>query len=158
FDFGDVDGEGAAVRLQHPLGVAYHAGRLYVADTYNHRIKTIEPETRRAATFLGDGTPGHVDGPGARFFEPGGLSIAAGTLYVADTNNHATRVADLATRGVSTLALRGLPAPAPTSADLSDVLLDIPRLTLPPGVVQPGGEGALLLDVRLPPGYKLAPT
>ena len=37
--------------------------------------------------------------------EPGGLSIAAGRLYVADTNNHVVHVVDLATRQVSTLVV-----------------------------------------------------
>ncbi|HHT9153914.1 MAG TPA: hypothetical protein ACFYEM_10380, partial [Candidatus Hypogeohydataceae bacterium YC40] len=43
FEFGDVDGQGNIVRLQHPLGVLFHEGLLYVADTYNHKIKLIEP-------------------------------------------------------------------------------------------------------------------
>jgi len=34
--------------------------------------------------------------------EPGGLSIAAGRLSIADTKNHAVRIVDLATRQVST--------------------------------------------------------
>jgi DNA-binding beta-propeller fold protein YncE len=159
FDFGDTDGEGDAARLQHPLGVAVHAGKLYVADTYNHKIKVIEPGPRKVTTLLGDGTPGHADGAAARFFEPGGLSVAGDRLYVADTNNHAVRVADLATGRVSTLALRGLAVPPPPAggADLADVLPEAPRLTLAPGAVQPGGDGALVLDVRLPAGHKLAP-
>ncbi|HVG18094.1 MAG TPA: thioredoxin-like domain-containing protein, partial [Blastocatellia bacterium] len=41
FDFGDRDGRGSQVRLQHPLGVVYHEGALYVADTYNNKIKRI---------------------------------------------------------------------------------------------------------------------
>ena len=36
FTFGDHDGIGSDAR-QHPLGVAYAAGALYVADTYNHK-------------------------------------------------------------------------------------------------------------------------
>ena len=43
----------------------------------------------------------------AQFHEPGGLSVAGGVLYIADTNNHAIRVADLASREVTTLELRG---------------------------------------------------
>src|SRR5580704_3536910 len=39
FAFGDVDGKGANARLQHPLGITYASGRLYVADSYNHKIK-----------------------------------------------------------------------------------------------------------------------
>ncbi|HEV8672821.1 MAG TPA: thioredoxin-like domain-containing protein [Methylomirabilota bacterium] len=157
FEFGDVDGHGGAVRLQHPLGVAFHAGKLYVADTYNHKVKVVEPGPGRVATFAGDGAPGHVDGKAARFFEPGGLSVAAGKLYVADTNNHAVRVADLATHQVTTLVLRGLTAPSVAATDLSDVLADTARPTLPAAAVRPGGDGALLLDIRLPAGYKLNP-
>ncbi len=42
FDFGDVDGSGQTVRLQHPLDVAWAEGKLYVADTYNNKIKVID--------------------------------------------------------------------------------------------------------------------
>ncbi len=108
FEFGDRDSIGDAVRLQHPLGVAYHNGRVYIADTYNHRIKTLDPTTRRVDTFAGNGRPGLQDGAAtaAQFYEPGGLTIAGNRLYVADTNNHAIRTIDLQTQVVSTLDLR----------------------------------------------------
>ena len=110
FVFGDVDGSDQQVRLQHPLGIAWFDGVLYVADTYNHKIKRVFPTTRSALTLLGIGESGHQDGPGgyAMFSEPSGLSIANGKLYIADTNNHAIRVADLQTNEVSTLELTGL--------------------------------------------------
>jgi hypothetical protein len=114
FEFGDVDGVGAAaVRLQHPLGITYQAGALYVADTYNHKIKRLDPVRAECRTLLGDGIAGRRDGVGtaSRFSEPSGVSIAAGRLYVADTNNHAIRVADLETGRVVTLELLGLGAP-----------------------------------------------
>jgi sugar lactone lactonase YvrE len=114
FDFGDRDGSGAAVRLQHPLGVAYHDGILYVADTYNNKIKQVIPATQTAVTFLGSGRAGLRDGAGekAQFYEPGGLCAAGGKLYIADTNNHAVRVADLETKQVTTLHIKGLPQAA----------------------------------------------
>ena len=110
FVFGDVDGTAKDVRLQHPQGVEYHDGVLYVADTYNNKIKRVYPKTRSSLTFLGTGEPGHRDGEGsqAQFHEPSGLSAAGGKLYIADTNNHAIRVADLETGVVSTLELRGV--------------------------------------------------
>ena len=110
FEFGDVDGIGDAVRLQHPIGIELHDGVLYVADTYNNKIKRIYPATRGATSFLGIGTPGHEDGAGAfaQFHEPAGLSVARNKLYIADTNNHAIRVADLETLEVSTLEIEGL--------------------------------------------------
>ena len=114
FEFGDRDGEGPEnVRLQHPLGVAWHDGTLYVADTYNHKIKRLDPRTAACRTFLGTGEAGHRDGPPtvARLSEPSGLSIAVGRLYVADTNNHAVRVAELKSGEVETLTLSGLAPP-----------------------------------------------
>ncbi len=110
FEFGDVDGIGDEVRLQHPIGIEWHDGALYIADTYNNKIKRIYPTTRGASSYLGIGTPGHEDGAGvfAQFHEPAGLSAARGKLYIADTNNHAIRVADLKTQEVSTLEIAGL--------------------------------------------------
>jgi hypothetical protein len=108
FDFGDVDGTGSTVRLQHPVGIAHHDGVLYVADTYNHKIKRVYPKTRTATTFLGTGKPGFKDGETAQFNEPSGVSVAGGKLYIADTNNSLIRVADLKTRQVTTFELKGL--------------------------------------------------
>ena len=114
FDFGDRDDTGDAARLQHPLGVAVYDGRVIIADTYNHKIKMLDPRTRRVWTIAGTGVPGHSDGGGSRaqFHEPGGVSVADFTLFVADTNNHAVRTIDLRSFVVSTLALEGLAPPA----------------------------------------------
>ncbi len=108
FEYGDRDGVGPEARLQHPLGVLYHDGLLYVADTYNNKIKRIGPATRRCETFLGTGRSGTADGPPERaeFNEPGGLTYANGKLYIADTNNHLIRVYDFGTQQVSTLRVK----------------------------------------------------
>ena len=106
FKFGDVDGKGLAVRLQHPLGVVYHDGALYVADTYNNKIKRVTLDDQRAETFLGTGKPGREDGDTPTFDEPGGITYARGKLYIADTNNSLIRVADLETRRVETLEIK----------------------------------------------------
>jgi DNA-binding beta-propeller fold protein YncE len=112
FDFGDIDGGPETARLQHPLGVVRDpsSGIIYVADTYNNRIKRLDPTTGRIESWLGDSQPGHEDGHGlaARFFEPAGLSLGDGALWIADTNNHAIRRADLATGVVTTVAVEGL--------------------------------------------------
>ena len=102
FEFGDKNGTGREVRLQHALGVIFHKGKLYVADTYNSKIKLIDPKERSCTTFLGDDT--------GTFDEPGGLSIAGNKIYVADTNAHRIRVVDLETRAVSTLDIQGVEA------------------------------------------------
>ena len=110
FDYGDVDGVGNEVRLQHPLGVAYLDGKLYVADSYNHKIKEIEPATRTCRTFAGTGAAGlrNAARHAAQFHEPGGLSATSTALFVADTNNHAIRRIDLLTKLVSTVEVKGL--------------------------------------------------
>lgn len=109
FEFGDVDGAGDEVRLQHPLGLGAVTGGLLIADTYNHRLKRLQPEARTAASWAGSGVPGYRDGAPteAQFCEPSGLSAAKGTVFVADTNNHIVRVVDEAMGAVSTLALIG---------------------------------------------------
>jgi DNA-binding beta-propeller fold protein YncE len=113
FEFGDRDGRGDSVRLQHPLGIAVHNGGVFIADTYNHKIKLLEPSTGKVSTFAGTGEPGSADGPAnrAQFHEPGGIAIAGDTLFVADTNNHAIRKIDLRASIVSTLRIEGLAPP-----------------------------------------------
>lgn len=88
------DGKGAGARFNGPLAVAVAAdGAVYVADSYNDRIRRIAPDGT-VTTVAGDGVPGMADGPGAqaRFDTPGGLAITAGgELLVADTANDAIR-------------------------------------------------------------------
>ncbi len=111
FQFGDVDGLGDLARFQHPLGVAWYEGAIYVADTYNHKIRKLDPESRRVTSVFGDGRPGKEESEPPRFYEPGGLSVAGNRIYVADTNNHAIRVADLTSEAVSTLTIKELCPP-----------------------------------------------
>jgi hypothetical protein len=110
FEFGDVDGVGADVRLQHPTGLTFGAGLVYIADSYNHKIKTLDPTTGRVETLIGTGRPGMMDGPfsQAELFEPQGVILHQDRLYIADTNNHRIRVADLADQKLHTLAFSGL--------------------------------------------------
>ncbi len=107
FVFGDVDGKLQDARLQHPLAVLWHAGKLYVADSYNHKIKVIDLAGKTIKTFAGSGTAGLVEGKSARFSEPSGLAILDQTIYVADTNNGAIRTINLSTKVVSTLKIKG---------------------------------------------------
>lgn len=156
FEFGDVDGTGAGARFQHPLGLAYHDGRLFVADTYNHKIKTVDVATGEAKTWLGSGKRGDsVDPP--EFAEPGGLSVAAGKLYIADTNNHAVKVADLETRKVTALQIEGLTPPAaPDSAEANPDETDpAAAVKVEPQRVAPGEALRLEFSFKLPEGYKL---
>ena len=107
FDFGDVDGVGEQTLLQHVQAVCYVDGTVYLADTYNNRIKVLNPQTCEVRAFAGTGEAGLKDGTltEAQFNEPAGLSAANGKLYVADTNNNAIRVIDLVEERVETLTV-----------------------------------------------------
>ena len=96
FDFGDKDGFGDNVRLQHPLHVSYADGILYVADTYNGKIKRVDPKQRTSRSFIGG--KGELN-------EPGGISIAGDRIYIADTNDHVVKVASLGTGKLEELPL-----------------------------------------------------
>jgi DNA-binding beta-propeller fold protein YncE len=107
FDYGDRDGVGQAVRLQHPAGVAYADGQVYIADSYNHKIKVLDPSTGEVHTLIGSGEAGCKDGAfnEAALYQPEGLAVQAGRIYIADTNNHVIRTGDLKSQRLATLTL-----------------------------------------------------
>ncbi|MCB9450358.1 MAG: redoxin domain-containing protein [Anaerolineaceae bacterium] len=160
FSFGDVDGVFGVSQLQHALGVTGGAdGLLYVADTYNSKIKVLDPAERRITTLFGlSGNGGYRDGgtDEAQFDEPGGLSYANGKLYVADTNNQVIRVIDLETNTVSTvtfpnpeaLLVDGEAAVVAANSALGE------QVTLPAQTIAVG-DGGIVLNILLPEGYQL---
>jgi DNA-binding beta-propeller fold protein YncE len=99
FDFGDRDGSADQVLLQHPMDVAVGKEVLYVADTYNNKIKEIAFGSMETRTVLGDGSRGVMH-------EPGGIAAHGGRVYIADTNNHRILIGDPATGTLSELPLR----------------------------------------------------
>ncbi len=151
FEFGDRDGRGPAVRLQHCLGVAYGDGHLYIADSYNNKIKVCTPRTQTVRSLVGSHKPGESDDP-PHFYEPGGLSVAGSSLYVADTNNHKIRVVDLKTHAVKTLALAGLSPPRPVRRAPSFARAKVMNVQ---AFEAPAGDSIkIAVSVPLPKGYK----
>jgi thiol-disulfide isomerase/thioredoxin len=129
FTYGDQDGAFSEALLQHPLGVTWWNQGLLVADTYNHKIKLIDPKRRTVTTLGGDGTAGKTTQP-VRFYEPSGLSVAGQRLYIADTNNHLIRVMDLIPPyRVNALAIRGLKPPPPVVDEATAVPEATPAAT-----------------------------
>jgi DNA-binding beta-propeller fold protein YncE len=159
FEFGDVDGSGDDVRLQHPLGLISVGNKLLIADTYNHKIKELDPKQRRVTTFVGTGKPGQKDGTAPSFYEPAGLSVANGKLYIADTNNHAIRVVDLKTKETATLRINGLTPPAKSMEKIpSDFGPNSEDIKLPSQQLRADSSGVLVINVDLPAGYHLNPA
>ena len=104
FVFGDADGPVAKALLQHPLAVAYGAGRIYVADTYNSKIREIDLAAKTVSTLVG----GASAEAGAKLGEPAGLSLLGDQLFIADTNRHRICVFDLKSMELRTLEIEGL--------------------------------------------------
>ena len=111
FAFGDKDGAQDQARLQHPLGVIWVPSlkSVIVADTYNHRLKRLDPDNEEITQWVGSGKAGYRDGLSfqTQFSEPSGFALSPDEtlLYVADTNNHLVRIIDLKTLNSSTLKI-----------------------------------------------------
>ncbi|KAF0225340.1 MAG: NHL repeat-containing [Rhodospirillaceae bacterium] len=87
FDFGHKNGPLAEARLQHPLGVSCADGRLFVADSYNHAIRVVDPVSGLVSDL------GHLP---LDICEPAGIATdGANRLLVSDTNNHRIIEVDL---------------------------------------------------------------
>lgn len=158
FAFGDVDGIGAEARLQHPLGIVYHDGTLYVADSYNHRIKRVFLKTNETSTWIGNGKPGDsLDPPTVS--EPAGVTYANGNIYIADTNNHRICVANIQTGAMTLFEVQGLTPPKSTAAESSKGRVDRDKksIALPKHVVGPADTIAINVNLAWPEGYKLNP-
>jgi len=76
FDFGDVDGDVQDALLQHCVGVEVIDTSVYIADTYNGKIKVLDLSRGRVST-LTDGLS-----------EPNDVHFLAGQLWVTSTNSH----------------------------------------------------------------------
>ncbi len=76
FDFGDEDGTAQKAVLQHPVSVLYADNQVYIADTYNGKIKVLDLEKNRVKTII------------SGLNEPNDVLLIGNYLYISDTNNH----------------------------------------------------------------------
>jgi DNA-binding beta-propeller fold protein YncE len=86
--------------------------RIYLADTFNNRIRLIDLAAGTVSTIAGNGNRGFSGDGGpaieASFDRPRDLELGPdGRLYIADTDNHRIRVVDLGTGIISTVAGTG---------------------------------------------------
>lgn len=108
---GSADDTGAAARFSQPTGIAVSAdgSMLYIADTLNHTIRTVDPANNAVATLAGTaGSRGADNGTGAAasFNQPESVAVSpdGSTLYVADTLNHTIRMITISDKTVTTFA------------------------------------------------------
>ena len=142
FDFGDRDGRGDNARLQHPLGITGDGENLYFADTYNSKIKRLDPKTREVSTMFA----GNLN-------EPGGISFDNGALFVADTNNGQIKRFDLKTKTAKIIALTNLKPPV--------LIAPAPPIETPLAregktqILAPNASAKLVFEAKLPAGFHL---
>jgi sugar lactone lactonase YvrE len=124
------DGLATSATLSYPTSISVDvSGNIYIADTYNNRIRKVDHSSGFITTVAGNGTPAFSgdNGPAtsASLNYPTGVWVdALGNIYIADTVNRRIRKVD--TSGIiTTVAGNGTPAytgdggPA-TSASLYD--------------------------------------
>ncbi|KAK5850887.1 hypothetical protein PBY51_001724 [Eleginops maclovinus] len=167
FAFGDVDGKGVDAKLQHPLGVAWSPEQslLYVADSYNHKIKVVDPKAKQCSTLAGTGVAADTVGPEfstSCFNEPGGICVGDNgkILYVADTNNHQIKVLDLSSNTVSLFSIStdwtdSVPSKPAGPTRAPELPKSAARNEMPPVVVSAGQTLVMSLTLTLPEGTQL---
>lgn len=138
---GSVDGTGTAASFKSPYGVTVDvAGNVFVADYDNHTIRKITA-TGVVTALAGSGSIGSADGTGAgaNCSRPSGVAVdLAGTVYVADTNNHKIRKI-IVSRVVSALA-------GSTSSGLEDGTATAASFSYPYGVAVDSGGNVYVAD------------
>jgi thiol-disulfide isomerase/thioredoxin len=153
FEFGDIDGKGNDARLQHPIGLVYHDSGLFVADTYNHKIKWVDIAERTVTTWLGTGNRGLGLDP-AELSEPSDVAIAGERMLIADTNNHRILTVDLETKRAEEFVIGGLQPPAePEVSERSEPAVELVKVS--EQAIAPSDNLKVRLAFKLPEGFKL---
>ncbi|KMZ74500.1 NHL repeat-containing protein 2 [Zostera marina] len=163
FKFGDHDGIGYDALFQHPLGLFCDKdGGIYIADSYNHKIKKLDPLTKQVITLAGTGTAGFKNAEVllSQLSEPSGIvGVGTGKIFIADTNNNAIRYVDLNDKNpeLHTLELKGVPIPSPTAKSLRRLRR---RTSSDTQVIKSDDissmEGNIFLKIVVPEGYHLS--
>lgn len=154
FAYGDVDGKGVEAKLQHPMGVTSIGEAIYVADSYNSKIKVIQPSGKTYTVS----TISETDS--AKLNEPGGVCAApdGSSLYIADTNNHAIKILSLTDHSIREFPVLMVDEGDSSSQDLLNGNIET-GVEMEEVVVSVPSEGAeeitLQIKLNLPEGVSL---
>jgi sugar lactone lactonase YvrE/thiol-disulfide isomerase/thioredoxin len=142
FDFGLRDGPLGRARFQHPLGLAFQGGILWVSDTFNGAIRRVSLADGQVSTVV------------RGLEQPGGLTIVGGRLVAADTGHHRLVTVSQAPEAVTPLTLAGVTPPSVKGMVERPVLATraLPVQHLEDATVA-SGPLDLQLEVRLPEGH-----
>jgi trimeric autotransporter adhesin len=113
---GSYSGDGGlatSARLSYPYGVTVDAsGNIYIADTFNNRIRMVTKSTGIITTVAGNGLSGYSGDSGdgglatsARLSSPSDVAVdASGNIYIADADDHRIRMVTKSTGIITTVA------------------------------------------------------
>ncbi len=109
---GDADGGYGTAEFNHPHGLTFYKGSLYVADTDNQRIRRIDLEHKTVSTVAGTGKREFIGGGEyhamkANLNSPWDVAAAGNMLYVAMAGNHQIWRLDLKTHRIQPWAGSG---------------------------------------------------
>ena len=112
------DGDGKAAvdtALAGPSGLALMDNRLYIADTFNGRVRCVELSSGLMTTVAGDGGvyryESPSDAPSPSLSRPTGIALDhAERIFLTDSDNHLVRQWDRASGTASCVAGQGLPS------------------------------------------------
>lgn len=143
----DGDGRPAAgASLAGPSGLAVHQGVLYIADTFNGRIRGVDLSTGLIRTIVGDGGEyrfqSAAEGPSTSLSRPSGLCLdPQGRLFVTDSDSHLIRWWDAGNRAIVRIAGSGM---ADFGGDGGSALEA--SLSYPFGIAADGDRGLVVAD------------
>ena len=145
FEFGLRDGPLARSRFQHPQGLVFAEGVLWVSDTFNGAVRRVS---------LADG---QVSTVARGLAQPGGLTLAGGRLVVADTDHHRLVTVTPGTGTLGPVSLGGVAPPSVRGVEhpvLATRALPVQHLE---DATVASGPVELRLEVRLPEGHTFTP-
>jgi sugar lactone lactonase YvrE len=143
----DGDGKPATESsLAGPSGLAVAAGMLYIADTFNSRIRSVDLSTGMIATVVGDGGSYRYqspdDPPSSSVSRPSGIALdREGNLFLTDSDSHLIRRWERATGRLTRIAGTG----SASSAGDGGTALEA-GLCYPFGIVADGERTLLIAD------------
>lgn len=153
FSFGDVDGKVKEVRLQHPLGVTYSAGKLYITDTYNHKVKEITLSDKQGESTCRTIFEMSKDSESLTLSEPAGLALAGENLFIADTNNHRVLKLSLKDQAITVFEIKFLKPTKPPEVKKSfDEEVEV--IMVEPLSIKPEETKEFQIELPMPEGYK----
>jgi len=146
--YGGDGGPATSALLNTPWGITVDAlGDIYVADTFNHRVRKVDMESGIIQTIAGTGIPGYngdsLQATAAELNVPYAVAFdAASNMYIPDSANNRVRVVSQSgiistIAGVGVIGFSGDGAPA-TAAELWS----------PSGVVVDAGGNVYVADTQ----------